>query len=128
MGDVEVFGLDNDVTARAEAGDINVQNVRGSVMVEAPQGDVKLERVSTETGNAGVTVGSGDLELKDLVLGILEVRVDAGDVTLSGRFSGGGRISVETGNINAQLPSEDAKDLELETRVGEVVREEQGSR
>ena len=128
VGDVEVWGLDNDATVHAEAGDISMQDVRGSVMVEAPRGDVEIERMSTETGNAEITVGSGDVELRDLVLGILEARVEAGDVTLSGRFSGSGRIFVETGSINARLPSEDVKDLELETRVGEVLREEQGSR
>jgi hypothetical protein len=127
-GDVEVSDLANDVTIRAQEGDVTVKNVKGSVMIEAPQGDVMVEAVSTETGNAEITVGAGDLDLKDLVIGLMEARVEAGDVNLSGRFSGGGRVFVETGSINARLPSGDAKDLDLETRVGEVTRkDEQGS-
>ncbi len=123
-GDVEVLGLDNSVTVRAEGGDISVEDVRGSIEIEAPRGDVAISSVSTETGNAGITVGSGDVSLEDLVIGLLEARVEAGDVTLSGRFSGSGRIFVETGNINVQLPPEDAQDLYLEARVGEVLRED----
>ena len=123
VGDVKVSGLTNDATIRAEGGDVTVKDVQGSVTIEAPQGDVTVERVSTETGNAQITVGSGDVAFKDLVVGILESRVEAGDVTLSGRFSGSGRILVETGSIDVQLPPEDDKDLVLEARVGEVVRQ-----
>jgi hypothetical protein len=127
-GDVEISGLDNSVTVHAESGDVSVEDVRGSIVIEAVQGDVTVESVSTETGNAEVTVGSGDLEIENLVVGILEARVESGDVTLLGRFSGSGVVQVETGSINVRLPSEDTNDLTLETRVGEVVREEeQGS-
>src|SRR3712207_7426883 len=52
-----------------------------------------------------------------------EARVETGDVTLSGRFSGGGRVSVETGDIIAGPPPEDTRDLTLQTRVGSVLRE-----
>ena len=127
-GDVEVSGLENDATVRAESGDISVEDVRGSIAIEAPRGDVTVESVSTETGNAEITVGSGDLEIENLVVGILEARVESGDVALLGRFSGSGLVFVETGSINVRLPSEDTNDLTLEARVGEVVREdEQGS-
>jgi hypothetical protein len=127
-GDVTVSGLDNNVTVRAESGDVSVEDVRGSIGIEASQGDVTVESVSTETGNAEITVGSGDLEIENLVVGILEARVESGDVALLGRFSGSGLVFVETGSINVRLPSEDTNDLTLEARVGEVVREdEQGS-
>jgi hypothetical protein len=125
MGDVEVSGLTSDAKVRAEEGDVTVKDVQGSVTIEAPQGDVSVGSVSTETGNAEITVGSGDVDLKDLVVGILEARIEAGDVTLSGRFSGSGKVFVQTGSITSHLPSEDAKDLDLETRVGEVARDEQ---
>jgi 2-keto-4-pentenoate hydratase/2-oxohepta-3-ene-1,7-dioic acid hydratase in catechol pathway len=61
--------------------------------------------------------------LQDVIVGTLEAHVESGDVILSGRFSGSGRIFVETGDINANLPPEDTRELTLETRVGEVVRE-----
>ncbi len=124
VGDVEVSGLSNNVTVRAEGGDVTVKDIRGSAKIEAPQGDVAVESMSTETGRAEITLGFGNVSLKDLVVGILEAQVKAGDVALSGRFSGGGRVLVETGSINARLPSEDTKDLNLETRVGEVARDE----
>ena len=108
--------------------DFSVEDVRGSIGIEAIRGDVTVESVSTETGNAEIAVGSGDLEIENLVVGILEARVESGDVALLGRFSGSGVVLVETGSINVRLPSEDTNDLTLETRVGEVVREdEQGS-
>ncbi len=127
-GDVEISGLDNNATVRAESGDVSVEDVRGSIVIEASRGDVTVESVSTETGNAEIIVGSGDLEIENLVVGILEARVESGDVALLGRFSGSGLVLVETGSINVRLPSEDTNDLTLEARVGEVVREdEQGS-
>ncbi|MDQ3430204.1 MAG: hypothetical protein M3479_09700, partial [Actinomycetota bacterium] len=46
-----------------------------------------------------------------------------GDVTLSGRFSGEGRVSVGTGDITANLPSGDATNLALQTLVGGISRE-----
>lgn len=84
-----------------------------------------VESLSTETGNAEISVRSGDLALTDLVVGILEARVETGDVSLLGRFSGSGSVSVETGSIDVRLPAEDAKDLDLEARVGEVAREDE---
>ena len=127
-GNVEVSGLDNDVTVDADGGDVSIEDVRGSVAVEAPRGDVTVKRVTTETGDAELTVGSGDIELRDLVLGILEANAEAGNVTLSGRFSGSGKVSVETGSINVKLPPEDTKNLDLQTRVGQIARDdEQGS-
>lgn len=124
-GDVEISGLDNDAKARAESGDISVEDVKGSIAIEAPQGDVTVKSVSTETGNVDITVGTGDLDLENLVVGIMEARIDSGDVSLLGRFSGSGRVLVETGSINVRLPSEDTNDLTFETRVGEVVRDDE---
>lgn len=122
-GDVEVSGLSGNVTVLAEAGDVTVNDAGGNVRVEIPQGDVTVSGVSTDTGEVELEVGSGDVALKDMVVGTLEAGVEAGDVTLSGRFSGGGRVSVETGDIVARLPSEDTRDLILETGVGKVLRE-----
>lgn len=123
VGDVEVSGLSGSVTVLAEAGDAAVRDVGGAVTVEAPQGDVALSGASTDTGQAELEVGSGDVTLEDVVVGTLEARVEAGDVTLSGRFSGGGRVFVETGDITANLPPEDTRDLTLEASIGEVVRQ-----
>jgi hypothetical protein len=122
-GDVEVSGLSGSVTVLAEAGDVSVRDVGGGVNVEAPQGDVSVGGVHTDTGGVELEVGTGDVDLRDIVVGTLEASVGAGDVTLSGRFSGGGRVSVETGDIVARIPSEDTRDLTLETGVGEVLRE-----
>ena len=125
VGDVKVSDLFNDIAVRAEGGDVSLKNIRGSVKIEAPRGDVAVESMSTETGRADITVGYGDLQLKDLVVGILEAQVEAGDVELSGRFSGGGRVFVGTGSINSRLPSGDTKDLNLEAYAGEVTRDDQ---
>ncbi len=122
-GDVEVSGLAGDVTVDAKAGDVTVRDVGGDVKIEAPQGDVTVGDVNTDTGGAELDVGSGDVSLENVIVGTLETGVESGDVTLSGRFSGSGRVSVETGNIIARLPSEDTKDLTLQTSVGEVLRE-----
>ena len=111
------------VEVESEAGDVTVKNVGGDVNVKAPQGDVTVANVNTDTGGAELEVGSGDVLLEDLILGTLEADVEAGSVTLSGRFSGVGRIAVETGDIMARLPAEDTRDLTLQTRVGSVLRE-----
>jgi hypothetical protein len=44
---------------------------------------------------------------------------------VSGRFSGSGRVLVETGSIDARIPPEDARELTFETRVGEISRDEE---
>lgn len=123
-GDVEVAGVGGDVRITAGAGDVAVRDVRGSVSLEVPQGDAAVSGVNTDTGQAEITTGSGDVLLEDVVVGTLEATVEAGDVELAGRFSGGGRIFVQTGDIIARLPPEDTRELVLETRVGEVVRGE----
>jgi hypothetical protein len=123
-GDVEVLGLAGAVSTVAEAGDVAVRDVRGSVTVEAPQGDVTIEEMSTETGKATISTGSGDVTLGNLAVAILDARVEAGDVELTGRFSGGGQVYVETGSITVRLPPEDARELDLDARIGEVVRED----
>lgn len=122
-GDVEVSGVADAVRAKAEMGDVTVREVRGSVTVEAPRGDVTVEGVSTETGDVELSVGSGDLVLRDLLVGLLEARVEAGGAELLGRFAGGGRLLVETGSIAVRVPPEDVRELSLEARVGEVARE-----
>ena len=122
-GDVEVSGLTGNIKVAAESGDVTIGGVGGGVNVSAPQGDVTIANVNTDTGGAELEVGSGDVFLEDLILGTLEAGVEAGSVTLSGRFSGDGRVSVETGDIVARLPAEDTRDLTLQTRVGSVLRE-----
>jgi DUF4097 and DUF4098 domain-containing protein YvlB len=121
-GDVEISGLTGNVKVAAEAGDVTVRDA-GGVNVRVPQGDVTVANINTDTGGAELEVGSGDVFLEDLILGILEANVEAGSVTLSGRFSGDGRVSVETGDIVARLPAEDTRDLILQARVGNVLRE-----
>lgn len=122
-GDVEVNGLSGELKVLAEAGDVTVRNAGSDVTVAAPRGDVVIDDVSTETGQVELEVGSGDVALRDLIVGTLEASVEAGSVTLSGRFSGSGRIFVETGAITANLPPEDTRELTLETSVGQVIRE-----
>ncbi len=125
-GSVEVSGLSGSTSVAAEAGDVSVRDAEGSISVEAPAGDVEIENVNTETGQVNLEVGSGNVDLTDLVIGTLEAGVESGDATLSGRFSGGGRILVETGDINVDVPSEDAGELSLEARIGAVERGEDG--
>ena len=122
-GDVGVSGVADGVQANAEMGDVRVRDARGSVIVEAPRGDVTVEGVRTETGNVELSVGSGDLVLRDLLVGVLEARVEAGSAELLGRFAGSGRLLVETGSITVRVPPEDVRELSLEARVGEVARE-----
>ena len=121
-GDVEVSGVADSVRTEARMGNVTVRDVRGSVTVEAPRGDVAVEGVRTETGTVELSVGSGDLVLRDLLVGVLEARVEAGRAELLGRFAGGGRLTVETGSIAVGVPPEDVRELALEARVGEVAR------
>jgi hypothetical protein len=122
-GDVEVSGVSGEVTVVAEAGDVTMRGTGSDVAVESPQGDVTVDDVNTDTGQVELEVGTGDLVVRDLIVGTLEASVESGDVTLSGRFSGSGRIFVEAGSITANLPPEDTRELTLEANVGNVVRQ-----
>jgi hypothetical protein len=97
------------VKVAAEAGDVTVRDA-GGVNVRVPQGDVTVANINTDTGGAELEVGSGDVFLEDLILGTLEANIEAGSITLSGRFSGDGRVSVETGDIVARLPKHTNRD------------------
>jgi DUF4097 and DUF4098 domain-containing protein YvlB len=111
------------VEVESEAGDVEVSAISGNVTVGAGAGDVRVRDVggdvNTDTGSANLEVGVGDVSLEDLILGTLEASVETGEVTLSG----GGRVTVETGDIIARLPPDDTRDITLETRVGSVLRE-----
>jgi Putative adhesin len=122
-GDVEVSGVSGEVTVVAEAGDVTVRGTGSDVAVGSPQGDVTVDDVNTDTGQVELEVGTGDLVVRNLIVGTLEASVESGDVTISGRFSGSGRIFVESGSITANLPPEDTRELTLETNVGNVVRQ-----
>ncbi|HZY66902.1 MAG TPA: DUF4097 family beta strand repeat-containing protein [Rubrobacteraceae bacterium] len=121
-GDVQVLGLDGDVTAHAGAGDVTIENAGGSVEVRATRGDVVISDVNTDTGQVAVSVGVGDASMENLVVGPFDARVETGDVILSGRFSGSGEALVQTGDVVVRLPPEDTRELTLEARIGDVVR------
>lgn len=123
-GDVDVTWLNGAVSIVAEAGDVRVSKIKDSVRVEAPQGDVSVSEIKTDTGQTELEVGSGDVDLENLIVGTLEVSVESGDVIVAGRFSGNGRIFVDTGDITTRLPAEDARELTLEANVGKVERED----
>jgi hypothetical protein len=124
---VDITREDSRITIKTEGGgDTGADyalRIPAGASVEAPKGDVTVANVNTDTGGAELEVGAGDVALEDLILGTLEAGVEAGSVTFSGRFSGDGRVSVETGDIIARLPAEDTRDLTLQTRVGNVLRE-----
>lgn len=120
-GNVSISGVNGNVTARTGAGDATVSNVRGSVTLDIPSGDVTLENVSTETGQARLKVGTGNVTLRNLVLGTLDTTVDAGDAIISGRFRGGGQVYVDKGNITLEVPAADVANLKLNTNIGEVI-------
>lgn len=124
-GRVEASGL-REATVRTEAGSVEVEDVGGPVSVEAPRGDVAVRSVSTDAGQVRVEVGSGDLELVDVVAGAIIAEVETGDVTLAGRMRGSGEVAVGTGNVTVESPSEDVGDLDLESRVGQVSYEGEG--
>lgn len=123
-GDASVKGLKGNVEIRTESGDVTVSEILHSVAVEVSQGDVSVSDVRTDTGQVEVDVGVGDTEVEDLVVGTLDVRANAGDTVLSGRFSGDGEVLVQTGDIVVGTPPQDVAELELEARVGDVVRKE----
>ncbi len=124
-GRVEASGL-REVTVRTEAGSVEVEDIGGPVSVEAPRGDVAVRDVSTDAGQVRAEVGSGDLELADVIAGTIIAEVETGDVTFSGRVRGSGEVAVGTGDVTVEAPSEDVGDLDLDSRVGQVVYEGEG--
>ena len=66
--------------------------------VAAPQGDVIIDDVSTETGQVELEVGSGDVALRDLIVGTLEASVEARLGRVGGREPsrmGGDEVSLD---------------------------------
>lgn len=122
-GDIEVVNLEGDVNVRAEAGDVTIKDIRGSVGAQVRQGDLLVSGVSTDTGQLNIDVGVGNASIKDIIVNTLNTRLETGDAVLSGNFSGSGRVRVRTGDILVRLSPEDAEELTLEARIGDVVRE-----
>jgi hypothetical protein len=137
-GDVHVSDIKGDVAIDVASGDVvasksqvsSVKTMSGDVTVTDAQGDgrlefstmsgtIKLERVRAK--RLGVTVLSGDVIVRDIEAGDVEIGSTNGDVEFSGVLSKTGRYDIHShnGDVRVSVPKS-GFDLNASTFSGDI--------
>lgn len=94
------------------AGDLSAKELE----IHADFGDVNLERVDSEM--ATITLGGGNLELRDFADGDLNIENDFGETILENVTAGDVKITMESGDMD--LTNLSAKNLQVTSEFGNV--------
>lgn len=135
-GDVQIDGVQGEISVESAHGDIQVRGGSGLVQLHTMQGDIGL---SGARGRVEVNAASGDLQLSDIVGDIVAEtmsgdvsleKVDAatvrassvsGDVTYDGTVKEGGRYSLSThsGDVTFGMPQGAGATISVSTFTGD---------
>lgn len=136
-GSVTIRGVQGDVEAHAQSGDVDVrdagshleaESLSGDVTVQGTRGDATLHSLSGDVsltgarGNTEVETVSGDIELHDVVARQVRTNTTSGDVTFAGAILADGRyeFSTHSGELQLELPANVGAQLSLSTFSGEI--------
>jgi len=117
-GDMRLRDIRSEVQVHTGSGDVDAHEIAGSFTVECGSGDVRVD-ASGEGGDAHVRTGSGNIELRG-VKGGLRAESGSGDVTISGTQTTAWEIRTSSGNVELDLGSAAAFDLDATAGSGNV--------
>jgi len=117
-GDMRLREIGNEVRVRTGSGDVEAHEISGAFSVETGSGDVRVE-ANGNGGDSNVRTGSGNVELRD-VKGGLRVESGSGDLTISGTQTAAWDIRTSSGNVELELQSGAAFDLDATAGSGNV--------
>ncbi len=117
-GDIEVIGTSGPLSLTTVAGEVTVEGARGSVRVSAQADDVLLEDI---TGDVWVTASAGDIDLVRIDGASVHAETLSGDVTFSGRLHSGGtyEFSTHSGDAEVTVPSDVSARVSVSTFDGD---------
>jgi len=136
--DINVSGLDNEkLTASSVSGDVEVSATSQRVSIESVSGDVGFsgltKRISAEsvsgdielTGIAGeiaASTVSGDMELQAGLIESGKLETVSGDITVSGKLSGNGKLGAESmsGDVTISLPADQSGLFKAQSFSGRI--------
>lgn len=114
-GDVSVENITGSVSVNASSGDVELHTVQeGPVSVNTSSGDVSAERLE---GTVSINTSSGDIELGDLNGDSVSLNSSSGDITA--RTLEADRLNVNTSSGDIEMDGLDAR-ATVETSSGEV--------
>lgn len=115
VGAVDVEGVRGDVLVDTGSGSVSARGVRGSLLVDTGSGSITVSDVE---GPVEVDTGSGSVEV-DEVSGA-SVLVDTGSGSVRGRGIRSGSLRVDTGSGEIRLAAVAAPDVVLDTGSGRI--------
>ena len=111
-GDVSVETVDGDVVIRGGRGFIHARSNDGELRVEGASGEIEVNAssgaiwISDVNGNVAAESVNGDIELRNIDGRRVTARTVNGEVTFSGAVHDGGRyrLSTHDGDVTASIP------------------------
>lgn len=117
-GDMRLREISNEIHVRTGSGDVDAHEISGVFGVETGSGDVRVE-ANGNGGESSVRTGSGNVELRGLKGG-LRVESGSGDLTISGTQTAAWDLRTSSGNVEVELQSGAAFDLDATAGSGNV--------
>lgn len=117
-GDMRLREINNEIHVRTGSGDVEAHEISGAFSVETGSGDVRVEGNGTG-GDSSVRTGSGNIELRG-VQGGMRVESGSGDLTIAGTLTAPWDIRTSSGNVELELQSGAAFDLDATAGSGNV--------
>jgi len=118
-GDMRLRDVSGEMRIHTGSGDVDGHGISGAFSVECGSGDVRID-ANGEGGDSRVRTGSGNIELRG-VKGGLQAESGSGDVTISGTQTAAWEIRTTSGNVELELQSGAAFDLEATAGSGNVI-------
>lgn len=117
-GDMRLRDIRGEIRIHTGSGDVDAHDVSAAFTVECGSGDIRVD-ANGGSGDARVRTGSGNIELRG-VKGGLRAESGSGDVTISGTQTTAWEIRTSSGNVELELGSGAALDLDATAGSGNV--------
>jgi hypothetical protein len=118
-GDMRLREAGGPIYIRTGSGNVGARDISGAFDVECGSGDISIE-AKGEGGDSRVRTGSGTIQLRG-IKGGLRVESGSGDVSASGTQTAPWDIRTSSGNVELELQSGAAFDLDAIAGSGNVV-------
>ena len=118
-GDIEIYDAGDRLEVETVSGDVTVKGVRGDASIHTLSGDVTLDRAAS---TVEVETVSGDIDLGSMASRQIRTNSTSGNLTFSGTIVDGGRYEFQShsGELRLELPANVGAQLSLSTFSGEI--------
>lgn len=106
-GDIEIEDVTGTLTVRSASGDLHLSRVVGQLTVQSASGDIAIE---TSVVALTARTASGDLHVSETVLDTVHAQTASGDCYLEGTLRSGNHAHAETASGDVHLTLEQPED------------------